>query len=346
MSIKTITSKSISWMSGLFLLLLFSIIFSVMTGAVSLPFHLTWQIILNHLPFFKLETTWTLAQDSIVWNLRLPRVFLALVVGAMLSSAGVAFQGVLRNPLADPYILGVSVGAAFGAATSIVFFRNASFLGQLSIPLFSFAGGLLSLGFVLGLSKQHSQHDRETLILAGVVVQSLIGAFLSFLIAVSGQQMQEIVFWMMGSLANRTWLDVSILLPYFLLGITFLLFQQRDLNVIALGERAATHLGMNVERKKILILIVGSLLTASAVSVVGIIGFVGLIVPHLMRLLVGPDHRVLLPVSTIAGAIFLLWSDTLARTLLTSREIPIGVITAFIGAPFFAYLLKSGLRRD
>jgi iron complex transport system permease protein len=321
-----------------------------MTGSVSLPFQLTWQILLNHLPFqipfINLEPTWTSAQESIVWNLRLPRVFLALIVGAMLSTSGVAFQGVLRNPLADPYILGVSSGAAFGAATSILFFRSSSLFGQLSIPLFSFTGGLLSLGFVLALSKQHGQHERETLILAGVVVQSLLGAFLSFLIAISGQQMQEIVFWMMGSLANRTWLDIAVLLPYFLFGTTYLLFQQRDLNIIALGERAATHLGMNVERKKILILVISSLLTAAAVSAVGIIGFVGLIVPHLMRLLVGADHKVLLPVSTLAGAIFLLWSDTLARTLIESREIPIGVITAFVGAPFFAYLLKSGLRRD
>ncbi len=346
MNMKTHTPKSLSWMSGLFILLLFSIVFSVMTGAVSLPLNITWQILLNHLPFIDLDTTWTVAQETIVWNLRLPRVFLALVVGAMLASSGVAFQGILRNPLADPYILGVSSGAAFGAATSIVFFRNSSLLGHLTLPLFSFAGGLLSLGFVLALSKQQGQHERETLILAGVVVQSLLGAFLSFLIAISGQQMQEIVFWMMGSLANRNWSDVGVLLPYFLLGLTYLLFQQRDLNIIALGERAATHLGMNVERKKIIILVVGSLLTAAAVSVVGIIGFVGLIVPHLMRLLIGPDHRILLPVSCLAGAIFLLWSDTLARTLIASREIPIGVITAFVGAPFFAYLLKSGLRRD
>jgi iron complex transport system permease protein len=342
---KTLVSRNLSWFTGLFVLLLSSMVISVMIGAVPLPFHLTWQIIISHMPFLNIDTTWTLAQETIVWNLRLPRVFLALIVGAMLSTSGVAFQGILRNPLADPYILGVSTGAAFGAATSIVFFQDSSLLGQLSIPLFSFAGGFLSLGIVLVLSKQQGQHERETLILAGVVVQSLLGAFLSFLIAISGQQMQEIVFWMMGSLANRTWLDVSLLLPYFLLGTTYLLFQQRELNVIALGERAATHLGMNVERKKIFILLIGSLLTAAAVSVVGIIGFVGLIVPHLMRLLVGPDHRILFPVSTLAGAIFLLWSDTLARTLLESREIPIGVITAFVGAPFFAYLLRSGLRR-
>ena len=197
----------------------------------------------------------------------------------------------------------------------------------------------------MALANHHGQRDRETLILAGVVVQSLIGAFLSFLIAISGQQMQQIMFWMMGSLANRSWLDVGLLTPYLSLGFLYLSLQQRDLNLISLGENAATHLGMDVEKKKIWLLIVDSLLTGAAVSVVGIIGFVGLIVPHLMRLIVGPDHRILLPSSTLAGTIFLLWADTVARSIIPLREIPIGVITAFIGAPFFAYLLKKRLRR-
>lgn len=337
-------AKRILWTSGLCVLLLISLVFSIMIGSVHLPFTLSLKILLSHIPLVHLTPTWSLAQDAIVWNLRLPRIFLALVVGAMLSLTGVAFQGMLRNPLADPYILGVSVGAAFGAATSMLFFRH-SILGYLTTPLFSFSGALLSLWFVMSLAKQHGRRDRETLILAGVVIQSLIGAFLSFLIAISGQQMQEIVFWMMGSLANRSWLDVWMLTPYLVLGFFYLSLQRRDLNLIALGESAATHLGMDVEKKKIQILIVGSLLTGAAVSVVGIIGFVGLIIPHLMRLIVGPDHRILLPLSTLAGAIFLLWADTVARSILPSREIPIGVITAFIGAPFFAYLLKKGLRR-
>lgn len=342
---KNLKTKRILWTSGLSVLLLFSLVFSVMTGSVHIPFALSLKILFSHLPLVHLIPTWSLAQDAIVWNLRLPRVFLALVIGAMLSSTGVAFQGMLRNPLADPYILGVSVGAAFGAATSMLFFRTSSLLGYFTTPLFSFIGALLSLWFVMALANHHGQRDRETLILAGVVVQSLIGAFLSFLIAISGQQMQEIVFWMMGSLANRSWLDVGMLTPYLALGFLYLSLQQRDLNLISLGESAATHLGMDVEKKKIWVLIAGSLLTGAAVSVVGIIGFVGLIVPHLMRLIVGPDHRILLPLSTLAGAIFLLWADTLARSIIPSREIPIGVITAFIGAPFFAYLLKKGLRR-
>jgi len=338
-------TKRILWISGLSALLLLSLVLSVMIGSVHLPFTLSLKILLSHLPFVDLTPTWSLAQDAIVWDLRLPRVFLAIVIGAMLSSTGVAFQGMLRNPLADPYILGVSVGAAFGAATSMLFFRQLTLLGYFTTPLFAFIGALLSLWFVMALASHHGQRDRETLILAGVVVQSLIGAAISFLIAISGQQMQQIVFWMMGSLANRTWLDVGMLTPYMLVGFLYLSLQQRDLNLISLGESAATHLGMDVEKKKIRVLIAGSLLTAAAVSVVGIIGFVGLIVPHLMRLIVGPDHRILLPLSTLAGAIFLLWADTVARSIIPSREIPIGVITAFIGAPFFAYLLKKGLRR-
>ncbi|HWQ40895.1 MAG TPA: iron chelate uptake ABC transporter family permease subunit [Desulfosporosinus sp.] len=338
-------TKRIFWLTGFVALLLVSLVVSVMIGSVNLPLALTLKILLSHLPVVNLAPTWSLAQDAIVWDLRLPRVFLAIVIGAMLSSTGVAFQGMLRNPLADPYILGVSVGAAFGAASSMLFFRDLALLGYFTTPIFAFIGALLSLWFVMSLASHHGQRDRETLILAGVVVQSLIGAAISFLIAISGQQMQQIVFWMMGSLANRTWLDVAMLTPYMLVGFVYLSLQQRDLNLISLGESAATHLGMDVEKKKIKILIAGSLLTAAAVSVVGIIGFVGLIVPHLMRLIVGPDHRILLPLSTLAGAIFLLWADTVARSIIPSREIPIGVITAFIGAPFFAYLLKKGLKR-
>ncbi len=336
-------TKHLIWTGGLLSLLLLSILASMSIGSVHLPIGLSLRILLNYLPF--MPQAGTPVQNAIVWDLRLPRIFLAIVVGAMLSASGVAFQGILRNPLADPYILGVSVGAALGAATSILFFQNTSFLGQLSLPLFSFAGGVISLVLVLVLSEYHGRRERESLILAGVVLQSFVGAFLSFLIAIAGHQMQEIVFWMMGSLANRSWSDVAILIPYFVLGISYLLLQYHDLNVIALGERAATHLGMEVEKKKIWTLVVGTLLTAAAVSVVGIIGFVGLIVPHLMRLLVGPDHRILLPLSTVVGAIFLLWSDTIARTIIPSQELPIGVITAFVGAPFFAYLLKKGLRR-
>lgn len=330
----------------LIIVLISSVIISSLIGSVKMPIIDSVKILLNHLPFMSFEPTWTTGQETIIWDLRMPRIFLALIIGAMLSVSGVAFQGVLRNPLADPYILGVSSGATLGAATYILFFEQSSILGQFALSLFAFIGGLLSLGLVFIIANVKVNQTSETLILAGVIVQSFAGAILTFLIAISGEQMQEIIFWMMGSLSHADWIDIVILLPYLIFGSIFIFSQYRELNIMSLGEKAATYLGMDVLKKKIVILLVASLLAASAVSVVGIIGFVGLIIPHLVRIIVGPNHRVLLPISFLVGAIFLLWSDNLARTIIESREIPIGVITAFIGAPFFAYLLRGKLRRE
>ncbi len=335
--------KFLLWTGGLFSLLLISVLVSIMLGSVHLPLSQTVKILLSPMVNWG-DKPWGVAQETIIWQLRMPRIFLALVVGAMLASSGVAFQGILRNPLADPYILGVSSGAALGAAVFILFSQQFAAV-KVTLPLFAFLGALLSLGAALLLAQDRGSRGGDSLILAGVVIQSLVGALLSFLIAISGQQLQQIVFWMMGSLANREWSDVLTLLPYCIVGLIYLSLQGRNLNILALGERSATHLGLNVERKKIIILVVASLLSGSAVAVVGIIGFVGLVIPHLMRLLVGPDHRLLFPVSVLAGAIFLLWSDTLARTISTSTEVPIGVVTAVVGAPFFAYLLRKGQRR-
>ncbi len=335
--------KLIYWIEGLLLLLLLSIVVTNMIGSVKIPINTVVKILCNHLPFVDIEQTWTTGQENIVWNLRLPRIFLAILVGAILSIAGVAYQGILHNPLAEPYILGVSSGAAIGAASSMLFVGE-SIIGYFTTSLFALLGAVISLSFVILLANINNQRGSQTLILAGVILQSLNGAILIFLITISGDLMESIVFWMMGSLANKDWIDVLVLLPVFILGMIYLYTQSRELNVIALGEGAATHLGMNVEKIKITILIVASFMAATAVSIVGIIGFVGLIIPHLMRLLTGPDHRILIPVSTIAGAIFLLWTDTLARTIVPSRELPIGVLTAFIGAPIFAYFLRKSLR--
>jgi len=326
-------------------LLLLCIGLSLSVGAVKLPLSSTVQILANN--FLGLTNDPIGINETILLQLRLPRIILAIIIGAMLSTAGVAFQGVLRNPLADPYILGISTGAALGAAISILLGRlQISWLSNpWSVPLFAFVGSIISLWLVISLAHQGGYRGRESLILAGVIIQSLLGAFLSFLIASSGEQMQQIVYWMMGSLANKNWTHVYILTPYFILGMVLLLLKYRELDIFALGEQAAAHLGLNVERTKVFILASGSLLTAAAVSVVGVIGFVGLIVPHMMRILVGPNHRTLLIASSLAGGVFLLLSDTIARTIIPSREIPIGVITAFVGAPFFAYLFKRSLRR-
>ncbi len=333
------------WTAGLILLLFLSVIMSLMIGSVHLPVDTTLSILINHLPFVEMEPYWSVGQETIIWDLRLPRIILSIIVGAMLSVSGVAFQGVLRNPLADPYILGVSSGAALGAAATILFLQQTLWASHFTIPLIAFIGAVLSLGFVMLLSNVKNQRGNETIILAGVITQAFSGAMLTFLIAISGEQMHQIIFWMMGSLANKDWIDILILIPYYLIGTIYLYIHYQELNLLALGERSAIHLGMNVERKKIFILMVGTILAASAVSIVGIIGFVGLIIPHMIRLITGPDHRKLLLISTLVGSIFLLWTDTLARTIVPSQELPIGVITAFIGAPFFAYLLRKGLRR-
>ncbi len=335
--------KLIYWIVGLFIFLLVSIVVTIMIGSVKIPITTVFKILCNHLPFIDIEQSWTSGQEDIIWNLRLPRIFLAIIVGAMLSLAGVAYQGILHNPLAEPYILGVSSGAAIGAASSMIFLGG-SIIGYFTISIFALLGALISLSLVILLANINNQRGSQTLILAGVILQSLNGAILIFLITISGDLMESIIFWTMGSLANKDWVDILVLLPVFILGVTYLNTQSRELNVMVLGERAATHLGMNVERKKITILIVASFMAATAVSIVGIIGFVGLIIPHLMRLLTGPDHRTLIPVSILAGAIFLLWTDTLARTIIPSRELPIGVLTAFIGAPVFAYFLRKSLR--
>ena len=330
--------KMVFWTGGLFLLLLFSILVTISIGSVPVPLSTTIKILAHHLPFVESISTWDASEELIVIDLRLPRAFLAILVGSMLSVSGVAFQGVLRNPLADPYILGVSSGAALGAAVTIVFLPTLALFGQFTLPFFAFLGSILALLFVMLLAGQGRNRGSDSFILAGVIVQSFMGAVLSFLITISENKMQSIVFWMMGSLANHDWQDVWVLTPYFLVGSIFLFSQYRDFNVLALGEHAAIHLGMDVEKKKVLILGLASLLAASAISIVGIIGFVGLIIPHIIRILFGSDHKILFPLSVLFGGVFLLWTDTLARTMIPSREIPIGVLTAFLGAPFFAYL--------
>jgi iron complex transport system permease protein len=333
-------NKKICLFPIMVIILLISTLITISIGSVPIPLGTTVKILIDQLPVVDIDRTWNSIQEDIILSLRLPRVFLAMIVGAMLGTAGIAFQGVLRNPLADPYILGVSSGAAVGAAGAILFINPSSFLANAAIPLFAFLGAILSLLIVFGIAWQRKR-DTVSLILAGVVVQSFLGAVLSFTITISGTKLRTIVFWMMGSLAATNWREVLFLIPYLVFGFLLIYAFYRNLNILSLGEQAAQHLGMNVEGIRVILLVAASLLSAAAVSVVGIIGFVGLIVPHIIRLLVGPDHKVLIPASCLAGAIFLLWSDTIARTVIPSMEIPIGVITALAGAPFFGYLLKK-----
>lgn len=327
---------------GLFLLIL-SMVVSLSIGSAQLAFREVWGILLKQLPIVGdfISTSWKGSAEQIILKVRLPRVILAMLVGASLSIAGAGFQGVLRNPLADPYTLGVSAGASVGAAVVITFGLQTALLGIWTIPIAAFTTGLISLLIVLRLANIQGQYNLETLILSGVVVSAFLSSFVSFLVSMSDKVINQIVFWMMGSLSLQGWEFIQILLPGFLLGFIALIAYSRTLNIFALGERQAAHLGVNVKRTRLAILIISTFITAASVSIVGTVGFVGLVVPHFVRLLVGPDYRVLMPVSAIFGGVFVLWADTLARTLLSPTEIPLGVITAFLGAPFFAYLLRK-----
>ncbi|MCD6307296.1 MAG: iron ABC transporter permease [Deltaproteobacteria bacterium] len=274
----------------------------------------------------------------VVWDVRLPRVLTAAVVGAGLSLAGVVFQGILLNPLADPYTLGISAGAAFGA--SIALLLDIGSLGIYSVPLFAFAGAVATLFAVMALSASGGTISSNNLILSGIIVAAILSAGISFIKYVADEQVSIIIFWLMGSFGSKTWVDVFITFSFVFIGFIICIFFARDLNVMSLGDRSASSLGINPNRTRLTLLVTASMITAVCVSVSGIIGFVGLIIPHLMRFMVGSDSRRLVPASALAGAILLLSADTVTRAVLPT-EIPIGVLTALIGGPFFCYIFKK-----
>jgi iron complex transport system permease protein len=272
---------------------------------------------------------------TIVVTIRLPRIALGAVVGFALSTAGVVMQGFFRNPMADPSIIGVSSGAAVGAVATIAI----PFAVPFALPTAAFIGAVLAAFGVYLLATENGRTPVATLLLAGVAVQTFLGAVVSFLLLQSGESLRQAVYWLMGHLHLASWEDVTLVLPVALLGFVILFAYARDLNVLLLGEEDAHALGVEVERTKRLLLAVASVMTGAAVAVTGVIGFVGLVVPHVMRLLVGPDHRILLPTSALAGATFLVATDTVARS--GPAELPVGIVTAFLGAPFFLYLLRT-----
>lgn len=281
-------------------------------------------------------------QTKILFDLRLPRILLALMVGAALAVAGVLFQGLFRNPLADPYILGTSSGAALGATIAVLSGVNYQFLGLSTRPLLAFIGALLATALVYALGRMGKRPVLTVMLLAGIAVGAFFSAVTSLLLFFRQEELGKIMFWMMGGFAYARWAEVRIVLPY--LGGTFLYSWSlaRQLNLLLLGEEKAHQLGLAVGDLQRRIVITASVLVAAAVSVSGAIGFIGMMAPHIVRLLIGPDHRYLLPASALAGGLLLLVADTLARTLLSPVELPVGVLTSFIGGPFFLYLLHKG----
>ena len=283
------------------------------------------------------------AWGTVILEIRLPRVILAALVGASLAPSGAVYQGLFRNPLADPYLIGVSAGAGLGATIAIAFGLQARWGGLGAVSLLAFVGALATTALVYGLARIGGRTSVATLLLAGVALASFLSAVTTYLMfhAEDAFRTVHIVGWLMGTFALSNWSHVRLLAPVALVILVLLWAFSHRLNILQLDEEQAQQLGVPVERTRLILIVAASLLTATAVSVSGVIGFVGLIVPHAVRLVWGPDHRFLVPMSALVGAIFMILADGVARTLLSPSELPVGVVTAFCGAPFFLYLLRQ-----
>ena len=307
--------------------LIAAVIAGVTIGTVSIPVSTLWNRQADP------------AMSNILWNIRMPRVVLAGLVGASLAIAGAAFQGLLKNPLADPYTLGVSSGASVGAVITLFFGISIPFLGIFTLPVFSMVGAFITMLSVIGFAKLVDRSMKmETIILTGIIFSSFLGSIISLMIALTGEELRQIIGWILGSVSMRGWDYVNMALPFIILGTLLLWLNRRELNALIFGEERAKHLGVNVKNRKMMILAGGSILTGAAVAVSGTIGFIGLVVPHMIRLVSGADHRQLLPLSFLNGASLLVLCDLLSRTIIAPTELPIGVITAFLGAPVFAFI--------
>ncbi len=325
--------------AGLIVVAVLSVLLAISVGAVHIPLRTVWSVMADHLPF--VDTSNDIVDEQIVWELRTPRSLLAFVVGAGLSVAGVALQALVRNPLADPYILGVAEGASLGAVTVIAFGAVAG----LGVSSAAFAGAMLAMLAVFVVARGTGGYTPARLLLAGVALGYLCSSVTSFVqFRVSPQELQGILFWLLGSLASATWEDLRIPTVAVLACTAWLVVQGRRLNALSLGEESAVALGVDVRRFRIQLMVVSSVLVGAVIAVSGGIGFVGLVVPHLVRLATGPDHRRLLPLSALLGGVFLVLVDVLARIVAAPSELPIGIFTAAVGAPMFLWLLRRAPR--
>lgn len=326
----------------LLIILAVLIIIAASVGAAGISLKDTALIISSFIPGIGnyIETDFLEYQDMVIISqIRLPRIFLSVFVGIALASSGVIFQGLFRNPMADPFVIGVSAGAAFGATIAIVFVRNIGPVGISTTTIFAFAGASGTTFLVYNIAKIRGKVSVITLLLSGIALSAMLSAMTYLVMIFKTQDMAKIVFWVMGGLTSASWDSLLILVPVVTVLVCVCAFFMRDLNILSLGDERAVQLGVQTEKIKKILLVMASLITAVAVSMSGIIGFVGLVTPHILRLIVGPDNKILYPASAIAGGIVLLISDTLARTVLMPREIPVGIITSIVGVPFFLYLL-------
>ncbi len=309
----------------------------VALGNVAIPAGDTLAMLVRRLLGVPVDVTWAASAETIIFDLRLPRVLTAMAVGAALALAGTVFQGLLRNPLADPYVLGTASGAALGAAVALVIPVQVALLGFGLLHLFAFLGALAAVAVVYRASRLGAGSSMTSVLLTGYAIGSLLAAGLAMTMYLAGNNLRQIFFYLLGSFALASWQQVLIGFPIIAAGAAVILTRARALNGLLLGEETAAHLGLDVRRERLILLGAASLVTAAAVALSGLIGFVGLVVPHVVRLVVGPNARAVLPLSAIYGASFLALADLVART---PGELPVGVITALVGAPFFLYLLR------
>ncbi len=326
------------------IVLILAMIVSSCIGTANIKISEAFKILINKIFKININTT-EIAESTIaiIWKIRFPRILVALLVGGTLSVAGATYQGLLKNPMADPYVIGVSSGAAFGAAIGISSKILFNFFGLSFVSIMAFICSVLVILVVYNISKIGNKVPITTLLLSGIAIGNFLTAFTSLIMIFAGDGMSKIFFWTLGSLSGKGWEQLNSVIIYIIIGIVIIYFYAKDLNIILLGEDTASNLGVNVERVKKILLIASTIITATVVSISGIIGFIGLIIPHIARMVVGPDNKVLIPTSFVFGAILLIICDTIARTILP-QEIPVGLITSLLGGPFFIYLLRNKKR--
>jgi len=318
--------------------LLVSLSLAISVGAVQVPAGTVWGVLVNKIAPGLLEVTWSQGREAIVWEIRFPRALLAMMVGAGLALVGASLQAVTRNPLADPHLLGISSGGAFGAILALL--HTGLFIGLLTVPLLAFLGALAATVIVLGVSRLADATSADRLVLAGVAVSFIIMAGANILIFLGDPRATHtVVFWMLGGLGLAQWSQLIYPLTILVLCGAWLFSQAAALNAMTVGDETASTLGIPVARFRLMTFIVGALITGVMVAFSGIIGFVGLMVPHIARMLTGGDYRRVLPVSALVGAVFLLWADIAARTVMAPEDMPIGIVTGLVGGIFFVWLL-------
>jgi len=332
----------------LILVLLAAVVLSATFGAAHISFLDAIRIMVSKIPLIGRFIP-TDGLDSshvmIVLNLRLPRIILSALVGAALAVVGAALQGMFKNPMADPYVMGISSGASLGAAIAIVAGLEYTFSGIGFITIFAFIGSILTIALIYNIARVGSKIPPTTLLLAGIAINCMLLSLVSVIMVFNRNQVEKIVFWTMGSVSAASWNQIAFLFPLVFTGIVVILLFSRDLNLMSAGDETAKSLGTEVEKVKKILIAICSLLVAASVSVSGAIGFVGLIIPHAVRLLSGSDHRSLLPFSAVGGAIFMVVCDTISRSAAAPAEIPVGAVTSILGSPYFIYLLYTNKKK-